>query len=135
MVANFLKIFENESLRWSIGIIVTIAISIVGLIIHFSKEREKRIKGFVDNFCKLYKNNGYKLEILIPAGINTLKNDREIKTALEHLANVRPGHSLRNWKDRVEKVGYKKFFCHVARSGSSLNKQSIENFLNNLEKS
>ncbi len=134
MVTSFLRIFENESLRWIIGIIITVTIGIVKLWLHFSKEKTKRIKNFIDNFCKLYKNNGYKLELLIPAGVNTLKSDKEIKVALEQLAIIRPGHSLRNWKDRVEKIGYKKFFSQIAKFGNKLNKHSIENFLGNLEK-
>ena len=135
MVTNFLKIFENESLRWFIGTILVLAGLGITLWLHFAKEKEKRIADFVNNFCKLYKNGGYKLELLVPSGINTLRSDKEIRVALERLANVRPGHSLRHWKDRVEKIGYKKFFCHVTKSGSNLNKHSIETFLNNLEKS
>ena len=47
-----------------------------------SKEKtEKRIEKFIDEFRKLYKGDGIKLENLIPAGINTLKSDKEIKLA------------------------------------------------------
>jgi hypothetical protein len=99
-----------------------------------SKEKaEKRIEKFVDEFRKLYKNDGRKLEILIPAGINNLKNDKEIKLAFESLMKVVPNHPLRNWKTRVKKRGYQRFFRHVAHSGRILNKHSIETFLNELE--
>lgn len=137
MVAIFLKIFKNESLRWVVGISVPIVISVTGFIIttwrRFSKKRDERIQHFVDNFCDLYKNNGYKLEVLIPAGINILKNNKEIQIALDRLSIIKPGHPLRNWKNRVEKNGYKKFFYRAAKSGGELNKHSIESLLNSLE--
>lgn len=100
----------------------------------FKDKREKRIERFVDEFRKLYKNDGVKLEILIPAGINYMENDKEIKLAFEALMKVIPNHPLRgNWKPRVEKVGYKRFFSHVINSDKILGKGSIETFLRELE--
>ena len=81
----------------------------------------------------LYNDNGHKLEILIPAGINNLKNDKEIGLAFERLIRIIPNHPLRNWKMRVEKIGYQKFFRHVANSGKPLNKHSISAFLEEYE--
>ncbi len=98
-----------------------------------NEKAEKRIEKFVDEFRKLYKDDGIKLEILIPSGINNLKNDKEIILAFESLIKVIPNHPLRNWKTRVEKEGYQRFFRHVVNSGRILNKHSIENFLNELE--
>jgi len=100
-----------------------------------NEKAQKRLEKFVDEFCKLYKDDGKKLEILIRAGINNLKNDKEIKSAFENLMKVIPNHPLRNWKIRVEKVGYKRFFEHVLNSGMILNKHSIETFLNEYENS
>lgn len=95
-----------------------------------SKEKtEKNIERFIDEFRKLYKNDGVKIEMLIPAGINSLKNDKEIKLAFEALMEIIPKHPLRNWKARVEKVGYKRFFNHIVNSGRILDKDSIEAFL------
>lgn len=100
----------------------------------FKDKREKRIERFVDEFRKLYKNDGVKLEILIPAGINYMENDKEIILAFEALMKVIPNHPLRgNWKPRVEKVGYKRFFSHVTNSGKILDTKSIETFLRELE--
>jgi len=46
---------------------------------------------------------------------------------------VIPNHSLRNRKERVEKIGYKRFFSHIVNSGRILDKDSIETFLSELE--
>jgi hypothetical protein len=101
-----------------------------------SKEKsEKRVEKFVDEFRNLYKDDGIKLEILIPAGINNLKNDKEIKLAFESLIKVVPNHPLRSWKTRIEKVGYQRFCRYVVNSGGILNKHSIETFLNEYENS
>ncbi len=136
-------IINNKDWIFS-GIGVFILSSIIALIcwiillifrsIRRSKEKtEKRIEKFVDEFRRLYKNDGFKLEILVPAGINNLKNDKEIKLAFEALMKVIPNHPLRNWKTRVEKVGYQRFFRHIVNSGRVLNKHSIETFLRECE--
>ena len=96
-------------------------------------KEEKRVSGFVESFSKLYKGGGYKLEVLVPAGIASLKNDKEIRIAFESLMKIIPNNPLRNWKDRVEKVGYKRFFDYVATSGRELNKETIEGFLDHFE--
>lgn len=94
---------------------------------------EKRVSGFVESFRKLYKGGGCKLEALVPAGIASLKNDKEIRMAFESLVKIIPNHPLRTWKDRVEKVGYKRFFDYVVASGRELNKETIEGFLSHFE--
>jgi len=94
---------------------------------------DKRVSGFVESFRKLYKGGGYKLEVLVPAGIASLKNDKEIRLAFESLKKIIPNHPLRTWEDRVEKIGYKKFFDCVAASDSELNKETIEEFLGHFE--
>ena len=67
-----------------------------------SKEKtEKSIERFIDEFRKLYKKTGVKLDILIPAGINSLKNDKEIESAFDTLIDVIPNHPLRHWKTRA----------------------------------
>ena len=99
----------------------------------FKDKREKRIERFVDEFRNLFRNGGLKLEILIPAGTNNLKDDKEIELAFEALMRVIPNHPLRNWNPRAEKVGYKRFFTHVVKSGRILDKDSIETFLSELE--
>ena len=96
-------------------------------------KRERRIERFVDEFRELYKNTGVKLEILIPAGINNMKNEKEIELAFEALMKVIPNHPLRNWKIRIEKAGYKRFFNHVSNSGKILDSESIEKFLSELD--
>jgi hypothetical protein len=94
---------------------------------------EQRVNAFVESFRKLYKGGGYKLEVLVPAGIAGLNNDREVRRAFELLVKVIPNHPLRNWKGRVEKVGYKKFFDYAVASGRELNKVSIEESLGHFE--
>jgi hypothetical protein len=107
--------------------------TIIAFIWRWRDKRERRIERFVDGFQRLYKD-GVKLEILIPAGINNMRNDKEIALAFEALMTVIPGHPLRgNWRPRVEKVGYKRFFDRVAESGKILNIESIETFLRELE--
>ena len=113
-----------------LGLIITLMRSIR----RFKDQRGERIQRFVDGFRHVYKNDGVKLEILIPAGINSLKNDKEIKMAFEALTKIIPNHPLRSWKPRVEKVGYKSFFSHIVNSGRILDKNSIETFLRECEK-
>jgi hypothetical protein len=129
--------FLAKNKEWifsGIGVFVLgLLVTLLSLIRRFKDKREKRIERFVDDFRNLYKNDGLKLEILIPAGINNLKNDKEIKLAFEALMRVVPNHPLRNWKPRVENVGYKRFFIRVVKSGKILDKNSIEIFLSELE--
>lgn len=126
-------IFAGIGIFFISSIGIGIPISAIKLYCWFSDKRQARIKNFVDDFRNLY-HGGRKLTLLIQAGINNLNNDREIKKSLEALMLIIPGHPLRDWKDRVEKVGYKKFFRYVVGSGSVLNKSSINSFLNELEK-
>ena len=95
---------------------------------------EKRVFAFVESFRKLYKGGGYKLEVLVPAGIASLRNDKEIRMVFESLMKIIPNHPLKTWKDRAEKVGYKKFFDYVAASGRELNKETIEELLGHFER-
>jgi len=134
--------FINNNKEWifsgigvfALGLFITIFTLFISIRRRFKDAREKRIERFVDEFRKLYKNDGVKLEILIPAGINNMRNDKESKLAFEALISVIPGHPLRgNWKPRVERVGYKTFFSHVIKSGKILDKESIETFLGELE--
>ncbi|MBW2560739.1 MAG: hypothetical protein JRE40_07785 [Deltaproteobacteria bacterium] len=117
-----------------IAIIYWIIVSIFKSIRRSKENTEKRIEKFISEFRKLFKNDGVKLDILVPAGINSFKNDKEIKLAFKTLMEVVPGHPLRgNWKTRVEKIGYKRFFSHIVNSGRILDKYSIESFLRELE--
>ena len=118
-----------------IGVFVLSSIiAYVCWVINRSKDKtEKRIERFINEFRRQYKDAGAKLEILIPTGINTFKNDKEIRLAFEALMQVVPNHPLRNWKERVEKIGYKRFFSHVVNSGRILDVNSIESILKELE--
>lgn len=118
-----------------------VGVSAIGLFVLFYQQRqrrkdkaEERIKSFIDNFKTTYKGGGNKLEALIPAGIANLKTSSEIRKALETLAKILPKHSLRNWKDRAERIGFKKFFDHIAADGRELNSHSIEKYLEHFEK-
>lgn len=129
--------FIEKNKEW---IFSGIGVFLLGLIVAVLGQRRRsrdktdaRIQQFVENFRTIYKNDGHKLEVLIPAGINTLKTDREIKRGFEALMNIIPNHPLRNWKNRVEKVGYKRFINHIVISGRELNKHSIGSILKELE--
>lgn len=102
---------------------------------HYKEKVENRISAFVDSFRQLYKGGGFQLEVLIPAGIASLHNNKEIQEAFNLLIKYIPVHPLRKWKPRVEKIGYKKFFNFVVESKKELNKKSIEEFLQHLENS
>ena len=118
-----------------ISVGIGVPIGAVKLYCWLSDKRQERIKKFVDEFKKLcHGAAGRKLLHLIPAGINNLKSNREIKKGFKNLILTIPGHPLRTNKDRVEKIGYKKFFRYVAEVGDPLNKTSIVVFLNELEK-
>jgi len=78
-----------------LSLIVAIIMSKFRSIRRSKEKTEKIIERFIDEFRKLYKNAGVKLEILIPAGINSLNNDKEIKQAFESLIKVIPNHPLR----------------------------------------
>ena len=116
-----------------IALICWIVLSIFRSIRRSKEKTEKKIERFIDEFRKLFENAGVKLDILIPAGINSFKSDKEIKLAFEALMEIIPNHPLRNLKTRVEKIGYKRFFSHIVNSGRILNKDSIETFLRELE--
>jgi len=116
-----------------IALICWIILSIFRSIRRSREKTEKRIERFIDEFRKLYKNDGVKIEILIPAGINSFKSDKEIRVAFDALMEIIPNHPLRNWKTRVEKIGYKKFFSHIVNSGRILDRDSIETFLKEFE--
>ncbi len=135
---NELIIKNKEWIFSGIGVfIISSSIALIVWIIlssfkHIRQSRDKaegRVDKFVNDFRSLYKNDEIKLEILIPAGINLLKNDKEIKLAFETLMKVIPKHPLRNWKAKVEETGYQRFFRYVANSGQPLNKYSIDIFL------
>ena len=119
------------------GIGVFILSSIIALIVwavnRANDQSEKRIERFVDEFRRQFKNAGVKLNILIPAGINSLKNDKEIRCAFEKLMEIVPNHPLRSWKERAEKIGFKKFFSHIVDTGRILDSDNIEIYLKELE--
>lgn len=106
---------------------------LISVLFRISDKREKRIDSFINTYRNLYKGAGVKLDILIPSSICNLENDYEIKTALEKVEKLGHGHPLRQWKGRIEKVGYKKFFLHVLKSKRELNSISIEELLCEIE--
>jgi len=99
----------------------------------YKNKKEKRIKRFVDKFSARHKHNGSILKALIPAGITDLKNNREIKNALNRLTPIIKAHPLGGWDDRVEKIKYKVFFHSIENSDIELNKQSIATIISDLE--
>ncbi len=138
MISEAIDYFSRNK-EWifsGIGIfLIGVVIGVVNLFWRISDKRQARIKDFVDRFGNLY-HGGQKLPLLVKAGIHTLKSNREIEKGLKALILIYPGHPFRNDKvrNRVKKIGYKKFFRYVNESGSVLNRMSIVTFLNEFKK-
>lgn len=129
--------FVQNNKEWifsGIGVfILGLFIAVLSSIRRSRDKREERIRRFVDSFREIYTGGGRKLRLLIPAGINNFKNNREIEKGFQALVNVIPNHPLRNWNERIKRVGYKRFFGYVASFGRELNANNIEEFLGELE--
>lgn len=129
--------FIQNNKEWifsGIGVFVLgLFIAVLSSIRRSRDKSEERIRRFVDGFREIYTGGGRKLRLLIPAGINNLINNKEIEKGFQALVNVIPNHPLRQWRDRVKRVGYNRFFSHVAASGRELNANNIEEFLEVLE--
>jgi hypothetical protein len=105
-------------------------ISVIILVRHRSKDKkETRIQLFLDKYQRTYVSGGHFLDLLIPSGINLLKDDSEIKRVLDSLQSIYHTHPLRDWNTKVESIGYKKFFKYVVGKTSKLNKNNIDDFI------
>ena len=120
--------------------LIPILLALIGILItirHFNiSQKNKGIDDFEKNFFAIYKNDGCVLECLILAGIINLKNDSEIKDALDRLRNRIGLHPLRIWNNDIVKIGYKKFFQRVVNGpGYNLfNKNTIQVYINSFKK-
>ena len=112
---------------------LAMALTIIGIFIpiylYMSKTKRERINKFVETFLNKYKKEGTALEVLIPSGICNLKSHKEISKALIMVKNHIQIHPLRKWNDKIIKIGYKKFFSLVVNSGTKLNKNNIDKFI------
>ena len=90
-------------------------LSVIILVRHRSKDkREARLRLFIDRFQIRYGGHGgHFLQNLIPSGINLLKNDNEIKEALETLQSIYHTHPLRNWNNQMWKESVIKNFLNM----------------------
>lgn len=110
-------------------ILITIFLFILGFIIN---RRNKRIDNFVDKLSELYDDRKGKgaLKGLLPAGINGLENDKEIKIALKKFKQLKGFNPIEDWDQEIKDIGYKKFFNYVVKSGSALQKGTIISLIN-----
>lgn len=122
----------NAALIPVLGILIGV---LVQLHIFEIKRRDGRINDFITPFFSKYRGAGRALEPLIPSGINNLKNDKEIKTALRQLENRLGFHPLRRWNADIEKIGYKKFFKVVVTGlHGTLNANNIDKYIEEAKK-
>jgi hypothetical protein len=98
-----------------------------------SQAREKRIDEFVNVFFSRYKGAGVVIELLSSSGIHNFQNDDEIMTALNALRNRLGFHPLRNWKDEIETIGYKKFFDFVLENKIQLDTKTIDRAIQDMQ--
>lgn len=107
---------------------------VVAVSVYLYRKRSLRIQEAFEKYDSLYERGGHRLKCLIPSGVHCLKSDREIKKYFQLVMTIEPHHPLRQWRERVEKIGYKRFFDYVFKSGNALHKGSIENFIAELER-
>lgn len=129
----------KETIAWAfsgVGTSVLVGLGSISMAIgvYLYKMRSHRIQEAFEKYDNLYERGGHRLKCLIPSGIHCLKSDREIKHYFQLVMTIEPHHPLRQWKGRIEKIGYKKFFDHVFKSGLALDKESIEGFISDLER-
>lgn len=115
------------------GLGIAIVTALIAIIKNLKSEKRKRVSEAVGEYSRIYKRNGHRLECLIPSGIHTLKNDKEIELYFTKVMEIEPHHPLRSWKSDIEKIGFKKFFQHVFKSGKSLGKENIDVFIKELK--
>ena len=89
------------------------------------KRKDERIKKFVNAFFEKSRNDKKAIRHLIPSGISGLKNNKEIKEALNNIGERLRNHPLRDWNKEIEQIGYKKFFTFVVQSGNALTRNTI----------
>jgi len=139
MSAGYLNVTYSEGgtvniLEWAFqGVGVTILIALSMIIKNKISDKNKRISDAVSEYSRIYKRDGCRLECLMPSGIHTLKNNKEIKIYFSKVMEIEPYHPLRSWKTDIEEIGLKKFFHHVFKSGHPLNKGNINSFINELK--
>jgi hypothetical protein len=108
-----------------IGSLITLIGILFGIERFEITQQNNRLDKFEKDFFDKYENDGCVLECLIPAGINNLKNEKEIKKVLNRLQNRLGFHPLRNLDEKINIIGYKKFFLKVKSSKKILNKDTI----------
>jgi hypothetical protein len=119
--------FGTNFVFWVIGLLIA-------LLLFINKNNKKRVLSAVGEYKILYKKDGVRLNCLIPAGIHTLKSNREIKLFFKLLLEIEPNHPLMSWDVQIKSIGYKKFFSFVFLSGKELNKNTINSFVDQLKK-
>lgn len=115
---------SKELISWvfsGIGtsVLTGLASTLLCLGVYFHKTRSRRIRKAFEKYDSLYERDGHRLMCLVPSGVHCLKSDREVKKYFQLIMTIEPHHPLRQWKGRVEKIGYKKFFEHVFNSSKT----------------
>lgn len=110
--------------------------SLVSIHIFKLSRKNKRLDDFEKRFYEIYKNDGCVLECLMPAGVASLENNKEIEKGLRRLESRLGFRPLRSWHNDVKKIGYKTFFKRVVGPGHGLlNKNTIQDIINSFESS
>lgn len=124
---------------WDLNILIASLVALVTILVQLhifnTKRRDQRIDDFITAFFNDYPGAGNILRLLMPSGINNLKNDKEIKIALGKLKNRLNVHPLRNWNDEIKTIGYKRFFNFFPQLNTTLTNKSIDIAINTLKKS
>ena len=108
--------------------------ALIPLYLYDKRKRDERIKNVRNTFFDKYQNDGRAIKLLIPSGINGLKNNNEINSALNDIKNRLGNHPLRDWDKKIKKIGYKKFFNFVVTSRNALTKSTIGILINDYKK-
>ena len=101
-----------------------------------TQAEEKRIDHFIDNFNRNRKAGHSKrvIDHLIPGGINNLRDDKEIESALLNLERVHGRHPLRDNHEQIKQIGYKNFFLWSSKQRDKLTKDNINEFIERYKK-
>ena len=132
---KYLKLlFQLKHIKWVFSGVGVVLIAFVCRFITSKLSKGPiRINNAIQKYTEIYKGNGYRLECLIPTGIHNLKSNKEIDKFFTGIMRIESHHPLRNWKNDIEKIGYKKFFEYAFLSGKELNKESINIFIQELK--
>jgi len=99
--------------------------SLAAILIFERKRRDGRIGKFLADFDREFQVHRRTIATLIPAGVNNLKNNREIELAFRNIQSTKGRHPLSPFENEIRKRDYKKFFRFAASHRDMLTKSTI----------